>query len=112
VAVIAPLQVLQSSSVASTGETLLRLEQEKVSRTAQVHQLEAEVAALSALDRVERAARDRLGMTPARRIEYITVKTAPPSGPLLPRPVLGAELAAAPDGAPWWQSLLRALPFR
>lgn len=111
-AIIALLQVLQSSSVASTGETLLRLEQEKASRTAQIHQLEADVAALSSLDRVDRAARERLGMTPARRIEYVSVMTAAPSGPLLPRPVLGAEPAAQPDGASWWQSLLKALPLR
>jgi len=111
VTAIALLQVLQSSNVASTGESLQRLEREKAARTAQIHQLEADVAALSSLDRIDRAARERLGMAQARRVEYIAVTTEAPTVALLPRPILSAEPAYTPQADSWWQSLFRALPL-
>ena len=49
--------------------------------TAEMHQLEAEVAALASLDRTERAARERLGMVPARNIQYISVSVEAPADP-------------------------------
>jgi hypothetical protein len=110
-AAIALLQVLQSSSVATTGETMLRLKQEKASRAAEIHRLEAEISALMSLDRIDRAARERLGMTPARNLEYVTVDIPAPSMPLLPRPLIEAPPAADQGPAAWWRSLLRALPL-
>jgi cell division protein FtsL len=112
-AAIALLQVLQSSSFTHTGRELQRLERERTVLAAQVHQLEADVAALSSLERTERAARERLGMVPATRIEHITVAEALPSGPLLPRPLLSPGEAQRDEREErWWQSFLKALPFR
>jgi cell division protein FtsL len=111
VVAIALLQVAQSSGFAHTGQTMQRLEQEKVDLTAQVHALEAEVAALSSLERTERAARERLGMVPARTTDYLNVNLPAPTGVLLPRPLAATP---TPDERPdnWWQAVVRALPFR
>lgn len=111
-AAIALLQVLQSSSFTQTGHELLRLEREKATLNAQIRLLEADVAALASLDRTERAARERLGMVPPARIEYIQVGVPSPSGPLLPRPLVAPTSESGERGLPWWQTLLEALPFR
>src|SRR5262245_39497145 len=87
---IALLQVLQSRSFPNTGQKMQRLEADRADLTAQVRTLEAEVAALSSLDRTERAARERLGMVPARRSDFVSVTVEAPSGPLLPRPILNS----------------------
>ena len=109
-AAIALLQVVQTSNFTHTGQQLQRLEAERSLLKAEVYDLEAEVAALSSLDRTERAARERLGMIPARSIEYVAVEIEAPSGPLLPRPLVSPRLEQ-PDGEPWWQSMLKALPL-
>jgi hypothetical protein len=111
VAAIALLQVLQSSSVASTGENMQRLERDKAQKTAEIHQLEKDVAALSSLDRIDRNARDRLGMVPARSFQYVTVNTEAPTVPLLPRPIIDATPLPEPQSEAWWKSFIKALPL-
>ena len=107
---IALLQVVQSSGFAHTGQQMQRLDSQRTSLQAQVYDLEAEVAALSSLDRTERVARESLGMIAARNIDYISVEVEAPSGPLLPRPIQMSQAKPAAD-EPWWQSLLKALPL-
>ena len=109
--IIALLQVLQSSSFAHTGHQLQRLEAQKTQMNAEMHQLEAEVAALASLDRTERAARERLGMVPARNIQYISVSVEAPADPLLPRPLLNNAQQTQTPSEPWYRSLYRALPL-
>jgi cell division protein FtsL len=106
---IALLQVLQSSNFTNAGQKLQRLEAQRTDLSAQARQLEAEVAALSSLDRTERAARERLGMVPARRTDYVAVQVEAPSGPLLPRPILN-PVQREPQHESWWRSLIRELP--
>ena len=109
-AAIALLQVVQSSSFANTGQQIQGLETQKLDSTARVHQLEAEVAALSSLDRIERNARDRLGMVPARNIMYVQVAVPAPEDPLLPRPVLTAPSSRVSHPT-IWQRLVHLLPL-
>ncbi|HWC30946.1 MAG TPA: septum formation initiator family protein [Dehalococcoidia bacterium] len=109
-AAIALLQVVQSSSFAHTGQQMRRLETERATLKAEVYDLEAEVAALSSLERTERAAKERLGMIQARTINYMAVEVEAPSGPLLPRPLVTPPTAPPPE-EPWWESALRALPI-
>ncbi len=109
VAAIALLQVVQSSGFAHTGQQLQRLEMERVTLKAEVYDLEAEVAALSSLERTERAAKERLGMIQARTITYMSVEVEAPSGPLLPRPLVTPS-GEHPAGEPWWESVIKALP--
>jgi cell division protein FtsL len=108
---IALLQVAQTSGFAHTGQTMQRLETQKADLRAQVHELEAEVAALSSLERTERAARERLGMGPARAVEFLQVGVPAPSGVLLPRPLVG-PVSTETDDDPWWLPLVRMLPLR
>jgi cell division protein FtsL len=110
-AAIAVLQVFQTSSFANTGQAMQNLEAQKVDATAQVHQLESEIAALSSLDRIERNARDRLGMVPARDITYIQVAVPAPGNPLLPRPILPAPKPTPEHSKSLVQRLIRAVPF-
>jgi hypothetical protein len=109
-AAIALLQVVQSSSFAYRGQELQLLEGRQNQLSAEINVLEAEIAALSSLERTERAARERLGMVPALPPSYLAVDVEAPSGPLLPRPLVELTLAE-PEPEPWWQSLLRGLSF-
>jgi cell division protein FtsL len=109
-AVIALLQVVQSSSFAHTGQQMQRLEAERIALKAEVYNLEAEVAQLASLDRTEQVAREKLGMIRARNVSYLSLGVEAPAGPLLPRPlVVPAEDQGS--GEPWWESLYRALPL-
>ena len=110
--IIALLQVVQSSSFTNTGQKLQQLQDHKTQVTAQNHQLEAEIAALSSLDRVERAARDRLGMVAPINKEYISVLVQAPAGPLLPRPLLEPVLSTKAQSDSWWQAMLERLTVR
>ena len=76
---------------------------------AQVHQLEAEIAILSSLDRIEQAAKGRLGMAPANGTLYIQVDQAAPDAPLVPRPLVGIRQNQEKESASLWQSILKAL---
>jgi cell division protein FtsB len=108
---IALLQVFQSGTFANTGANIQKLETERIDSLARIHDLEADVSALSSLDRTERAARDRLGMVPAFNITYISVDETAPEGPLLPRPVTDVP-TPVPDQRAWWERLLQAIPLR
>ncbi len=110
-AAIAALQVFQSSGFANAGQEIQRLQQEERDSQARVHDLEAEVAALSSLERVERQARERLGMIPPKGIVYVEVAVPAPDKPLLPRPIVSGTASAATPSAAWWQRVLRAFPI-
>ena len=84
IALVGLLQVIQTSGVTSTGYSLRSLEQERLARQAQVHQLEAEVAALTSMERIESEARGRLGMVrirPARPLDDLLCRLRPHNGP-------------------------------
>ena len=113
VAAIALIQVLQSSSIAHSAQGMRLLELRKSILQAEIHQLEADIAVLSSLDRIERSARDRLGMTPAENVTYLSVSVPASAGLLLPRPLSPVALdseTTGSDSESWWQALVRALP--
>ena len=111
VALLGFLQVIQTSDATSTGYAIRRLEQERLDWSAQVHGLEAEVATLTSLERVEREARGRLGMVPAENVLYLEVDAPPPRPELVPRRFSRYASDAGESGASWWQDLLKLLPF-
>jgi len=111
VALLGLLQVIQTSGATSTSYTIQHLEQDRQDWSAQVHRLEAEVATLTSLERVEREARDRLGMAPAENVLYLEVDVPPPQQQLLPRRFSASEPGAGEPGTSWWQALLKLLPF-
>lgn len=111
VALLGLLQVIQTSDATSTGYNIRRLEQERLDWSARVHRLEAEVASLTSLERMEREARGRLGMVPADKVLYLEVDVPPPRQQPIPRRFSPSETGAGSAGAPWWQALLKLLPF-
>lgn len=111
---IALVQVNEFSRLTSTGYQINELTAQRASRQADNHKLEAEVASLSSLARVDWEARTRLHMEPAKQKLYIDVNGAAPDRQTLPTRFLPAE---RPDAAPTpaggtslWRRLLRVLP--
>ena len=105
------LQVIQTSDATKSSYNIQHLEQERQDWSAQVHSLEAEVATLTSLDRVEREARDRLGMVPAEKVLYLQVDPPPPQQQLIPRRFAASKPSVDEPGTSWWQALLKLLPF-
>ncbi len=117
VAIIALLQLSQRSEATTTSFAIQGLEQEKLELRTTVRQLEAEVAALSALSRIEREA-VRLGLEPPRARESIQVNvvwSAVDDGLLPTRFAPAGAVEAKEEGrseqSAWWQELLEFLPF-
>lgn len=112
IALVGLLQVVQTSGVTSTGYSLRSLEQERLARQAQVHQLEAEVAALTSMERIESEARGRLGMVAPAEVETLEVHKQPPAQQLIPQRYFPEAAESTPKAGSWQQRLLRLLPFR
>lgn len=112
---IAGVQVNQFSRVTSTGYEIEALKRERDAKQAANHELEAEVAQLSSLARIDWEARTRLGMTPATQTMYINVNAELPARQSLPTRYMPDELApSAPPPAKSdsiWERALKLLPF-
>lgn len=111
--VIAILQVVQTSQATTTSFSIQQMKQEKLELESAVRELEAEVGALSSLQRIEREA-ERLGLAPAA--ERMTVRVNVPlpeveSGGLPSRFAPGGGTESEASGSPWWRDLIEALPF-
>jgi cell division protein FtsL len=108
----AGFQVNRYSRVTTTGYELNDLQRVRAQMQAQNHELEAEVAALSSLARVDWEARTRLQMVPATKTLYIEVNHPVPEKQAIPTRFLPAT---SPDifteEEPLWRRLLRLLPF-
>lgn len=111
---IALVQVNEFSRLTSTGYQINELTAERSARQADNHALEAEVASLSSLARVDWEARTRLHMEPAKQKLYIDVNGAAPDRQTLPTRFLPAERPVASptpaEGTPLWKRLVRLLP--
>lgn len=80
IAAAALLPVVQSSNATTTGHRIRELEAEKAAAQASIHSLETSVAQLGSLERIDREARDRLGMAPAgRTVMVAATEPAPPT---------------------------------
>ncbi len=112
---VALLQVNQFSRLASTGYQINDLNGQRAARQAENHDLEAEVASLSSLARVDWEARTRLKMEPAKQKLYIDVNHALPGRQSLPTRFLPQEKPAPPappaQHQPFWKRALKLLPF-
>jgi cell division protein FtsL len=115
IAVIALLQVVQSSEATTASFKIQELEQQKLELETTVQQLAADVAALSSLERIEReAARLGLGAPAARQTVGVDVLWPGASADRLPSrfaPAAGEQAGADEQGSPWWRDLLGLLPF-
>lgn len=98
--------IAQMGVQATASYEVQQLEQKKTAWEARNHQLEAEIAALRALDLIEAQAKARLGMVPAK--EHLFVRLSPAE------PDIAGQRESAPlptPSLPWWQELLRSLLF-
>jgi cell division protein FtsL len=112
VVVAAGFQVNQFSRLTSRSYAINTLNAQRAARQADNHQLEADVARLSSLARVDWEARTRLHMEPAQSRLYIDVNRPPPERESLPTRFLPADRSpGAQPSDPFWKWVLRALPF-
>ena len=106
------VQVNQLSRVTSAGYQIDRLNQERAQKQAENSQIEAEVARLSSVARVDIEARLRLGLVPAQSRLYLTLNHSVPDRQTLPTRFLPVERGApAPSKQPLWKRLLHRLPL-
>jgi len=115
VVVVALAQVNQFSRLTSTGYEIEALKRERDVKLAENHKLEADVASLSSLARVDLVARLELAMHPATRRLYIDVNHAVPERQTLPTRFLPEAVPAQTppqDDAPFWKRAFHLLlPF-
>ena len=112
VVVAAGFQVNQFSRLTSTGYEINELNRLRAEKQAENHALEAEVAQLSSLARVDWEARVRLHLQPAEQKLYITVNHEVPDRQTLPTrflPTDGPDLEQPEE--PIWRRFLKSLPF-
>jgi cell division protein FtsL len=104
------LPLLLSSKVTSTSSDIRQLERVRNDWQARTQELEAEIAVLGSLDRIEKEARDRLGMVPPGETVYITVDQPAPEKQIVPLRFLPPEKEQPRQEESWWESILGMLP--
>lgn len=106
------LQVNQFSAVTGTGYEIEDLKRERAAKVAENHELEAEVAQLSSLARVEIEARTRLQMDKPKTVRHMQVNSEVPDHQTLPTRFLPASPAdASGEDPPFWRRLMDLLPY-
>jgi cell division protein FtsL len=115
IAVVAVLQLMQTSRATTTSFKITQMEQQKLELETSVSQLNVQVAQLSSLARIQQEAK-RLGLGPPAARETVEVSVPGPSGDssMLPARLLPTNQTTAKAGEPkpsWWESLLKRLPF-
>ncbi|MDA0302351.1 MAG: cell division protein FtsL, partial [Chloroflexi bacterium] len=110
VGVVGLVQVLQTTHVAATGYEVRALEREQQNLDADIRLLEAQIAASSNLDRIQKDATTRLGMVrPEQRVRVATDVPSPAIVPL-PRRYVPAQEFQEPPGVAWWERMLEVIP--
>lgn len=106
------LPLIQSSGATTTSAKMQRLEQELADWEARTHELEAEIATLSGLERIEKEAASRFQMVPAQETIYLTIDQPGPEPPKLPSRFLPQEQPVTKKGgSSFWDKLFGWLPW-
>ena len=106
----AMLPVLQNSSATSRGFRAQSIDAETAQLNGEVSELEAEVARLTSLERVQRRAQ-QIGLAPSSNPIYVSVDVAGPAPAKIPAEYLPPPKPQTSDQESWWRSLFRWLPF-
>lgn len=114
--VVALLQLVQTSDAVTTNFSIQNLEQDRLELRTQVSQLEADIASLSSLSRIQRVAEEELGLEApvAQQSLQVNVPWPAADGQRLPTryaPDEELQQVQASDQPAWWQDLLSLLPF-
>jgi len=105
------LPLMLSSRATSTSTDIRQLERARDDWEARSQELQAEIAFLGSLDRIEKEARERLGMVPPTETIYVTVDQPAPEKQLLPLRFLPATKEQPKQQHSWWESILDMLPL-
>jgi cell division protein FtsL len=105
------LPLIQSSQATSTSSDVRQLERARNDWQARLQELQAEVAFLGSLDRIEKEARERLGMVPPSETVYIVVDEPAPETQLVPLRFLPPKKEQPRQEESWWESILGKLPL-
>lgn len=108
--VVGLVQVLQTTQVAATGYEVRALEREAQDLDADIRLLEAQIAASSNLDQIQKEATGRLAMVrPQQKVRVAADVPAPAIVPL-PRRYVPTFERQEPPAVTWWERLLGNLP--
>jgi cell division protein FtsL len=105
------LPLLLSSTLVTTNSEIRDLERVRNDWEARMQELQAEVAALGSLDRIETEARGRLGMVPPSETVYIVVDQPSPEPQLVPSRFMPPEKEQTHHDDSWWETILGILPL-
>ncbi|MBI1885079.1 MAG: septum formation initiator family protein [Chloroflexi bacterium] len=111
VGLAALLPVVQFSGATTTNANVQQLERRDADWVARVQELEIDVASLGSLARIEKEARERLGMVTPSETVYITVPVLGPEPPKLPSRFLPPEEKPHASTASWWDNLFGWIPL-
>ena len=106
------LPLIQSSNATSTSSSVLQLERARNDWQARLQELQADIATLGSLDRIEREARGRLGMVSPSETIYVVVDEPVPETQPVPLRFLPSKTEQPRHEDSWWESLLGKLPLR
>lgn len=113
VAAAALLPVVQSSNATSAGYETRQLERRKADLQASLYNAQSEIAEQGSLQRIDREARERLGMVPSARTVVLTIDDRPPAPWQVPSRFLVPEATPAPEARPaGWRGLLARFAYR
>ena len=105
------LPLMLSSQATSTSTNIRQLERVRDDWEARTQELEAEIAFLGSLDRIEKEARERLGMVPPTETIYVVVEQPVPEKQLVPLRFLPTDKEKPQHEDSWWESTLDMLPI-
>ncbi|MSQ61876.1 MAG: hypothetical protein EXR43_04785 [Dehalococcoidia bacterium] len=112
VAVAGTVPLIQNSDATSTGYALRDLERQRDDLRTQLHGLEGEAAMLGARSRIERDAREQLGMILPVHTIYVQIDVPGPTAGALPvqnLPISSGDARSEGDAPSRWERLLEAL---
>jgi len=88
-----------------------QLQRELLEWETKLKELEAHLAYLASLQRIEKEAEERLHMAPPQETIYVRVDVPPFSIPTLPSRYLPPATEVEEKSTPWWRKLINSLPF-
>lgn len=106
----AMLPVIQNSSATSEGFDLQAYQAREAALQADISLLEADVARLTSLKRIERRARE-IGLVEATDPIFVAVNEPGPAPAKLPAEYLPRPEPQRAEPDPWWKPLVNWLPF-
>ena len=105
------LPLIQSSKVTSTSSNVYELEHARNNWQARLQELQADIASLGSLDRIEKEARGRLGMVSPTDTVYVVVDEPAPETQPVPLRFLPSKTEQPHQEDSWWESILAHLPL-